>query len=300
MARRGLAKRAGLWTHQAMSASGSQPAFRPGGEAALAAGAAPCIVLVEPQLGENIGATARAMANFGLTELRLVAPRDGWPNPAAAKAASGAVAVIEGARVFDDAAGAVADLAYVLATTARRRDAVKPVLNPESAAGELAARARRGERAGVLFGRERTGLGNDEVALADAIVMAPVNPAFASLNLAQAVLLVGYEWRKLTSAQSLGRRTEVQPAGQEGLQLPGTRPATRAELIGLFEHLERELDATGFLRPPEKRPAMVRSLRNMMLRQALTEQDVRTLRGVISALTRAYESPRRRAAGQGE
>jgi len=274
-----------------MRATGSSPQIEP-----AAAVVAPCVILVAPQLGENIGAAARAMANFGLAELRLVAPRDGWPSQAAAKAASGAPAVIEAARLYADVPAAVADLTYLLATTARRRDMVKPVLSPESAARELKLRAARGERCGVLFGRERTGLENDEVALADAIVMAPVNPAFASLNLAQAVLLVGYEWRKLADAESLGRETAVEPAGREGLALGDTRPASRAELIGLFAHLEAELDRSGFLRPPEKRPTMVRTLRSLMLRQALTEQDVRTLRGVISALTRAHE----RGPGPGE
>ena len=254
----------------------------------------PAIVLVAPQLGENIGAAARAMANFGLDELRLVDPRDGWPNNKAFRSASGAAKIVEQTQVFTTLEDAIADFTSVLATTARRREMVKPVLTPASAAREMRIRLAGGERVAVLFGRERAGLENDEVALADAVVMAPVNPAFASLNLAQAVLLIGYEWHSQASDGSLGRETALGPAGREGLTLSDTRPATKAELIGLFEHLERELDGVNFLRPLEKRPAMVRNLRNLAQRQALTEQDVRALRGVIAALVRGQErSPRR-------
>ncbi len=251
---------------------------------------APAVILVEPQLGENVGTAARAMANFSLSEMRLVAPRDGWPNERAVKAASGADFIVEAARVFDTVEEAVADLNVVLATTARRRDMIKPVYSPETAAREMTARlADPDVRAGILFGRERTGLGNDEVALADGIIMAPVNTAFASLNLAQAVLLVGYEWFKLHTDGALGRETPVEAAGREGLYTAHTRAATKEELIGLFEHLERELDEANFLRPPEKRPAMVRNLRNMLSRANLTEQEVRTLRGVIASLVRNHE-----------
>lgn len=260
----------------------------------------PAVILVEPQLGENIGAAARAMANFALDELRLVAPRDGWPNEAAVRSASGATAVVTGARVFATLDEAIADLNYVVATTARRRDMVKPVLTPASAAREACDRGDAGQRVGILFGRERTGLENDEVAIADAIVMAPVNPAFASLNLAQAVLLVGYEWYKLGGAGTLGRETAVEPARREGLALGNTRAATKAEMLGLFEHLEGELDTSGFLKPPEKRPAMVRNLRNLLQRMQPTEQDVRTLRGVIASLTRAHERPRPDRPNRGE
>jgi tRNA/rRNA methyltransferase len=253
----------------------------------------PAIILVEPQLGENIGTAARAMANFGLDDLRLVNPRDGWPNSMAVKAASGADRVLEGARLFDSVAEAVADLTLVYATTARNRDMVKPVATPEEAAAAMRGHIGAGTAAGVLFGRERTGLTNDDVSYADAVLMAPVNPAFASLNLAQAVLLVGYEWFKtgpLTygdEAVGGGALTETGP------RMPGTRPATKEEVIGFFEHLERELDASGFLRPPEKRPAMVRSLRNLFQRTGLTEQDVRTLRGVVASLVRQHERGRR-------
>lgn len=236
---------------------------------------APAVVLVAPQLGENIGTASRAMLNFGLSDLRLVSPRDGWPNERARAAASGADLVIDNAQLFARSEEAVADLDYVIATTARTRDMVKPVLTPESAALKLRQVIAEGGRAGVLFGPERTGLTNDDVALADAVLMVPVNPAFASLNLAQAVLLIGYEWFKAAD------RT---PAEQ--IDYLQTRPANKEELLGFFEHLERELDRFGFLKPPEKRPSMVRNLRNMFHRAAMTEQEVRTMRGVVAALTR--------------
>ncbi|MHA1165413.1 MAG: RNA methyltransferase [Alphaproteobacteria bacterium] len=246
------------------------------------------MILIEPQLGENIGMAARAMANFSLTDLRLVAPRDGWPSKEAYSAASGATWVIEGARVFADVATAVADLNYVCATTARTRDSVKQVLSPQSAAGEISVRIARNERCGFMFGAEQSGLENDHIALCDAVVMAPVNPKFASLNLAQAVLIMGYEWLKQQQSSTLGRETEFDGPAREGVQMHHTRPATRGEMVGFFEHLERELDASGFLRPPEKRPQMVRNLRNMFQRMGASEQEVRSLRGVVSSLTRAH------------
>ncbi len=240
-------------------------------------GDAPAIVLVRPQLGENIGTASRAMLNFGLSDLRLVAPRDGWPSDRARAAASGADLVIDRAHLFASSEEAVADLDFVIATTARTRDMVKPVLTPEAAAAKLREAIAAGGRAGVMFGPERTGLENDEVVLADALLMVPVNPAFASLNLAQAVLLVGYEWFKA------GDRTAA-----ERIDYLQTRPATKEELLGFFEHLERELDRFGFLKPPEKRPSMVRNLRNLFQRAAMTEQEVRTMRGVVAALTRTH------------
>ena len=248
----------------------------------------PAVILVAPQLGENIGTAARAMANFGLSDLRLVTPRDGWPNEKARAAASGADAVIDGARVFAHVEEAVGELRYVCATTARRRDMVKPVLTPETAVREMQARSRDGQACGILFGSERAGLDNDHLALADAIVTAPVNPDFASLNLAQSVLLLGYEWLKQTGPDSLGRKTPFDGPAQEGLQMRGSRPATRAEVVGFLEHIEAELDASGFLRPPEKRPIMVRNIRNMFVRLGATEQEVRTLRGIVASLTRAH------------
>ena len=245
----------------------------------------PAVILVEPQLGENIGQAARAMANFGLGDLRLVAPRDGWPNQKALAAATGAGAIIERAAIFATVEAAIGDLHYVGATTARIREMVKPVLTPESAVRDVASRTAGGQRCGFLFGRERSGLENDEIALADSIVMAPVNPAFASLNLAQAVLLIGYEWRKLTAAATLGRITQFDGPGEEGLYLNKCMPATRSELLGFFAHIEAELTEAGFFKTDEKRASMIRNIRNMFLRAALTDQEVRTLRGMVVALT---------------
>ena len=239
----------------------------------------PAIVLVEPQLGENIGMAARAMLNCGLTELRLVNPRDGWPSDEALAAASGADKVVEGAQVFDTTQDAVKDLALVFATTARARDMTHRVVTPRQAAVEIrdfmgAQGDSKGGKAGILFGREAKGLKNDDLSLTDAVVMAPVNPAFSSLNLAQAVFCIGYEW--LLAAVG---------APEGGLAMPKeTRPADKEELTGLFEHLEGELDRSGFLHVKEKRPVMVRNIRNMLQRARLTEQEVRTLRGVITSL----------------
>jgi tRNA/rRNA methyltransferase len=263
------------------------------GKAALGAGTAkgsatpPAIILVHPQLGENIGFAARAMANFGLSDLRLVTPRDGWPNDKAHAAAAGAAFVVEQATVYESAEAAIGGLNFVLAATARPRGMVKPVLAPESAAKELRRRRAKAESGGILFGAERSGLDNDTISLADAILTAPVSGAFASLSLPQAVLLFGYEWLKAeTGAPALGRVTQFDGPAVEGLEIPHTRPATRQELFGLFEHLESELDRTGFLRPPEKRPTMVRAIRNMFHRMGMTEQDVRTWRGIVAALSR--------------
>ena len=229
------------------------------------------------------------MANFGLTELRLVAPTNGWPNEHAIKAASGADIVIEQAALFDTLEEAVADLSFVVATTARKRDMVKPVFTPETAAVEMQRHVSEGSGAGIMFGRERYGLTNDHVVLADALVIAPVNPDFASLNLAQAVLLFGYEWFKRINDGGLGRETEVEKAAREGLGVRDSRPASRGELISFFDRLDEELDKGGFLRPPEKRPAMVRNIHNMFTRANLTEQEVRTLHGMLSSLVRKHE-----------
>jgi tRNA/rRNA methyltransferase len=236
----------------------------------------PAVILVAPQMGENIGTAARAMLNFSLTELRLVAPRDGWPNERARAVSSGADVVIDGAALFARTEEAVADLDYVIATTARPRDMMKPVLTPQTAAAKLREVIASGGRAGVLFGPERTGLTNDDVVLADAVLMVPVNPAFASLNLAQAVLLLGYEWFKAGDATP-----------PERMEYLATRPATKEELLGFFEHLERELDRFGFLKPVEKRPSMVRNIRNLFQRAGMTEQEVRTFRGIVASLTRS-------------
>jgi len=252
-------------------------------------GPAPAVVLVNPQLGENIGTAARAMANFGLHELRIVSPRDGWPNEKALTSASGANWIIEGAAVFDDLAMALKDTQYVYATTARPRGMIKEVVTPEQAGRDMRERIGRGEKLAIIFGRERWGLNNDEISLADVIVTAPVNPAFASINIAQAVLLMGYEWFK-DQAASLGQQTPELPAlGGPGLQTPDTRPATKEELYGFFDHLERELDEAGFFKTEDKKPGMLRNIRNLYGRAGLTEQEVRSLRGMVASLTRTHE-----------
>jgi len=238
--------------------------------------AAPAIILVGPQLGANIGAAARAMANFGLGDLRLVAPRDGWPNPYAINSASGADWILDAATVFDTVEAAVADMHYLLATTARSRELRKPVLTAEAAVREIRSKTSQGLRTGLLFGPERSGLENDAVTLAQAIVRIPVDDRFPSINLAQAVLLIAYEWFKAADETP---PTQFNPGDQP--------PATNAELVALFEHLERELDIAGFLFPPEKRPSMVRYLRNIFQRQGLLDQDVRILRGVVTSLSKA-------------
>ena len=246
-------------------------------------GGAPAIVLVEPQLGENIGMAARAMLNCGLAELRLVRPRQDWPNEKAVAAASGADAVLDGAALYETTATAIADLETVYAATARPRDMTKRVMTARHAAGEMRALAARGRRLGVLLGAEAKGLDNDDVALADAVVTIPLNPAFMSLNLAQAVFAIAYEWHQ-AGAGDAGTALAMPPGA--ALAMPKeTRPANKAELMRLFEHLEGELDACGFLHVKEKRPVMVRNLRNLLQRAQLTEQEVRTLRGAIAGLS---------------
>lgn len=233
----------------------------------------PAVILVDPQLGQNIGMVARAMLNTGLTDLRLVRPRDGWPNPAAEAAASGAGEVLEAARVFASTGDAVAGLRRLYATSTRPRGLVKTVVTPRQAAREMRDAAAGGAAVGVLFGPERSGLTNDDVAIADAVLAVPLNPAFSSLNLAQAVLLVGYEWYLAGDATPTTR-----------LDSGGAPPASKAELLNFLERLERALDETGFLHPPEKRPGMVRNLRSLFARMSLTEAEVNTLHGIVSAL----------------
>ena len=230
----------------------------------------PAIVLVRPQLGENIGKAARAMLNFGLTEMRLVAPRDGWPNPAAGPAASGADAVLEQARLFGSVADAVADCAHVYATTVRKRGVTKPVVGPDEA-----ARAMRTEpgRSAVLFGPERSGLATDDVAIARTILTVPINPAFGSLNLAQAVILVAYEWSR----------------GEALAQPPSTSldpPAPQHERDGMIAQLDAMLEQAGYFFPPDREATMRRTLRTILTRPGWTSQEVRTLRGVLSTLDR--------------
>lgn len=235
----------------------------------------PAIVLVEPQLGENIGAAARAMLNCGLTDLRLVRPRDGWPSEKAAAMATGASRrVVDRARLCATTHEAVADLHQVYATTARDRDMLKATVTPAVAVAELRAAASRGERGGFLFGPERTGLENDDVSLAGKILHIPLNPEFSSLNLAQAVLLVAYAWWR--SEASAGETPAIDSA--HGL-------ATSEQMVNFFEHLEQELDESGFLHVTEKRAVMVRNLRNLFHRAALREHEVRTLHGIVSALS---------------
>ncbi len=244
-------------------------------ESAVGSLAGPAIVMVEPQLGENIGTASLAMLNCGLLDLRLVRPRDGWPNDKARTSASGADRVVEAARLYDSTEDAIADLDLVYAATARRRDMIKEVLTPAEAAVRLRQAESAGRRVGVLFGAERRGLTNDDLALSDAVVEAPLNPSFASLNLAQAVLIVGYAWFQAGS-----------DAPASALPTGGTQPATKRELVGMFEHLERELDAAGFLYPPEKRPSMVLNIRNMLQRAGLRENEVKIFRGIITMLSK--------------
>jgi len=244
--------------------------------------AGPIVVLVEPQLGQNIGTAARAMANFGLSRLRLVKPRDGWPDIQAVRAASGADAVLDRVQLFDTLQAAIADCQFVLATTARAHDQAKPVLGPEAAAREMAPRVAAGETVAVVFGRERWGLMNDEVGLADAIVTYPVNPAFASLNLAQAVLLIAYEYFKLVGGGALPFEMPVR-----------SRPAGKEQLFAFFADLEAELEKVEFFRPPEKRPTMTINLRNIFGRMNPTQQDVQTLHGVIMAIAEGRKGPAR-------
>ncbi|MEP1208324.1 MAG: RNA methyltransferase [Rhizobiaceae bacterium] len=240
----------------------------------------PVIILVNPQLGENIGAAARAMANFGLVDLRLVEPRDGWPNPTARSNAAKADHVIDGVHVFDSLQDALADLNFVFATTARQREMLKPVRSPGEAAETLRQRHIRGEKVGILFGRERWGLESVEVALADEIVTFPVNPAFASLNIAQAVLLMSYEWMRSGDAEL--------PISE-----PPSLPARKEDLFGLFGHLEEVLDRENYFRPPHKRATMVENLRNIFQKAELSQQEIHALRGVVATLEGRKTRPRK-------
>ncbi|MCJ8141900.1 RNA methyltransferase [Ancylobacter sp. A5.8] len=246
----------------------------------------PVVILVEPQLGENIGSAVRAMGNFGVSRLRIVNPREGWPNPKAVTFASGADRILENAELFPDVRSAIADLSFVAATTARERGMQKPVLGADLLAGEIVARTLAGNEVGLLFGRERTGLYTDEVSLADVIVTLPVNPAFASLNLGMAVAVVCYEWFKLTT----------------GGALPFAQPdryqmADKGDLLAFFDHVERELEAAAFFRSKEKQPSTTRNIRDIFHRVGLTRQDIATLHGMVTALVegRALREARTRA-----
>lgn len=242
--------------------------------------AGPVVILVEPQLGENIGMCARAMGNFGLTRLRIVNPRDGWPNLHAQRAAAGADHILDRVELFDTVEAAVADLTLLFATTARAHDQAKPVVAPDAAAQEVATHVATGGDVGILFGRERYGLQNEEVALADRIITFPVNPAFASLNLAQAVLLVGYEWFKHATSNTL---PFAMPERSER--------ASQHQMQAFFDNLVGELDKVEFLRPPEKRDTMLVNLRNIFTRMEPTKQDMHTLHGVVMAIAEGRKGP---------
>jgi tRNA/rRNA methyltransferase len=249
----------------------------------------PIVILVEPQLGENIGTTARAMANFGLTRLRLVNPRDHWPNPRARAAASGADHVLDAAQLYDTLEAAIADCALVFATTARAHDQAKPVIGAEEAARLMQPHLAAGANVALMFGRERNGLENDEVGLADHIVTLPVNPAFASLNLAQAVVVLAYEWFKLATGGALPFAMPQK-----------STPAPREQLLAFFADLERELERVEFFRPAEKRETMQVNLRNIFLRMAPTRQDIQTLHGVVRAIADGRKGPARGGILDGE
>ena len=240
------------------------------GEEKLGVPPPPAVVLVRPQLGENIGKAARAMLNFGLVDLRLGAPRDGWPNPAAGPAASGADIVLERARLYDNVADAVADCAHVYATTVRKRGVTKPVVRPEEAAAAI--HAGPGPSA-VLFGPERSGLETDDVALARTILTVPINPEFGSLNLAQAVILVAYEWSR-TQALAQPPSVELDP------------PAPQVELDGMVDQLDAMLEDVGYFFPPDRAPTVRRTLRSLLTKPGWTSQEVRTVRGMLTKLAR--------------
>ncbi|WGI20499.1 RNA methyltransferase [Amylibacter sp. IMCC11727] len=244
-------------------------------------GPQPAIILVEPQMGENIGAAARAMWNFGLERMRIVNPRDGWPNQKAVTMSSGAARVIDNVQVKDTTAQAVEDLHYVFATTARGRDLTKPVVTPERAMEQARAMVAEGQKVGILFGPERSGLENHDIARANAIISVPVNPAFASLNLAQCVLLLAYEWRR--------HGADVMP---EVLEMAGTRRAEAIEIQKLTEVLEARLDSVGFFWPDHKAESMITTLRNMISRLPLTEADVRVFHGIIKSLAEKHPKSR--------
>ena len=263
------------------------------GEAVAGEGETPSIILMEPQLADNIGMVARASANFGLDDLRLVNPRDGWPNEKARIAASGANYIIDDARTFSSLEDSIADLNWLAATTARQRDLRKPVMTPEQAIAEMRRRIGRGERCGILFGRERNGLETSEVANADVLIMIPVNSRFASLNLAQAVLLLGYEWMRGDPGRSLGRVTTYEKPLADGLNLGHDRTATKAELTGLFEHLEGELERLGFFNPKHRKATVVQNVRTLLSRIGATEQEVRTLRGIVATLAQGKGAGRK-------
>ncbi|MFT8895936.1 MAG: RNA methyltransferase [Acetobacter sp.] len=246
---------------------------RDGGADIEPIGNSPVVILVRPQMAENIGTTARAMANGGLFHMRIVAPRDGWPQERAWRAASGADRILEAAEVFETVDDAIADLHHVYATCPRPRHIVKPLLTARGGAIELREATNRGLKVGLMFGPERAGLDNEDMARADALIRYPLNPAFMSLNLAQAVMIMAYEWW-LTEDSTPPRE----------LMTNETHVATKGELENFMDHLIRELDDCGFLRNEQKRPGMVRNLRHFFTRGEVTEQELRTLHGVVTEL----------------
>ena len=248
---------------------------RDGGAPLVPIEPSPVVVLVRPQLADNIGAVARAMANGGLFHLRLVAPRDGWPQPRAWRTASGADRILDAATLFDDVPAAVADLHHVLATCPRPRHVIKPVLTARGAAAELHAIGARSLRAGILFGPERAGLDNDDMARADALVRYPLNRGFMSLNLSQAVMVMAYEWWMAAD-----------DSPPRALMTNETHVATKGELENFLTHLVAELDTCGFLRNLPKRPGMVRNIRHLFQRGEVTEQELRTLHGMVAELAK--------------
>lgn len=246
---------------------------RDGGADLAPLGNSPVVILVRPQLADNIGAVARAMGNGGLFHLRLVAPRDGWPQEKAWRNASGADRILDACAVHDNVADAVADLHHVFATCPRPRHVVKPMLTARGAAAELRAVCGRDLRAGILFGPERAGLDNEDMACADALIRYPLNPGFMSLNLSQAVMVLAYEWWTAED-QTVPRR----------LMTNESRVATKSELENFLRHLIDQLDACGFLRNQAKRPGMVRNVRHLFQRGEVTQQELRTLHGIITEL----------------
>jgi tRNA/rRNA methyltransferase len=251
--------------------------------------AGPVVILVEPQLGENIGAAARAMANFGLSRLRLVVPRQPWPNEKARMMAAGADAILDSAELYNSLPAAIADCTFVLAATARAHDQAKPVVGAPEAAALMAPRVASGDTVAIVFGRERNGLENDEIALADRILTLPVNPAFASLNLAQAVVVVAYEWFKAATGGALPFAMPQKSAA-----------APKEQLLSFFASLERELEKVEFFRPPDKRETMQINLRNIFTRMAPTRQDIQTLHGVLAAIAEGRKGPARGGILDGE
>ncbi len=245
----------------------------------------PVVILVEPQLGENVGSAARAMGNFGLSRLRVVNPREGWPNEKARIFCAGADRILEDAQLFPDLRSALADVSYAVATTARERGMAKPVNGADVVAQDAVVRLKAGEDVALVFGRERTGLYTEEVSLCDSILTLPVNPAFASLNLATAVAVTAYEWSKAATGNALPfAMPERSP------------PADRVDLFAFFDHLERELEEAAFFRSPEKAPSTTRNIRNIFHRCELTKQDLATLHGMITALVEGREGREQRKA----